>query len=58
MTRRCVVHRVTVERYLGYVLLPCLGIYLEATECLPEALCVVYVIEQWFYGCGIGQQIG
>ena len=44
MTGRCVVHSVTVERYLG--LLPCLGIYLEYTECLPEALSVMYVIEQ------------
>ena len=45
MTGTCVVHRVTAERYLGYVLLLCLGIYLEAAIGLSEALSVMYVIE-------------
>ena len=45
VTGRCVVHRVTEERYLGYVLLLDLGIYLEATEGSTEALSVVYVFE-------------
>ena len=40
------------------ILLPNLGIYLKSAECSSEVLSVVYVIEQWFYGCGIGQQVG
>ena len=42
MTRRCVVHRVTEERYLGFM---DLGIYLKAAEGSTEALSVVYVFE-------------
>ena len=45
MTGRCVVHRVTEERYLGIILLLDLGIYLKDAEGLTEALSVVYVFE-------------